>query len=99
MPTICKRGSLGTTGHGCTTVVPVKTTQSSVFVNGIPVARRGDPTRPHKIKVGRLCVGHSARINRGSSSVFVQNIPIARVGDSVDRGRMITGAPTVLAGG
>ena len=99
MAKICRNYDLGSTGHGCTSVIGVKTTQSTVFANGIPVARRGDPARPHKIKKGLFCVGHSAKVNAGSRTVFVRGIGVARIGDSYDSGRMIRGSQNVFAGG
>ena len=82
-------------------MIGVKTTQSTVFANGIPVARRGDPARPHKIfsKPKQKCIGHSARVNAGSRTVFARGIGVARIGDSYDKGRMIRGSQTVFAGG
>jgi len=99
MPSICRNYDLGATGHGCTAVIGVKTTQSTVFANSIPIARRGDPTRPHVIKKGRICVGHSARVNASSRTVFARGIGVARIGDSYDKGRMIQGSRNVFAGG
>jgi len=78
-------------------VIGVKTTQSSVFANGIPIARLGDPARPHTILIGKRCVGHPARVNAGSRTVFAQGIRVARIGDSYDRGRMIRGSPNVIS--
>ena len=99
MAKICRNYDLGSTGHKCTSVIGVKTTQSTVFANGIPVARQFDPARPHKIKKGDECVGHSARVNASSRTVFARGIGVARVGDSYDRGQMIRGSQTVFAGG
>lgn len=99
MPRLCRNRDLGTTGHGCTTRIGVKTTQNTVFANSIPVARHRDPARPHVIRVGKRCKGHRARVNRASRSVFVQGIGVARIGDSYDRGRMIQGSNNVFAGG
>jgi uncharacterized Zn-binding protein involved in type VI secretion len=99
MANISRNYDLGATGHACTSAIGVKTTQSTVFANGIPVARRGDPARPHVIRKGDKCVGHSARVNASSRTVFVRNIGVARVGDSYDRGQMIRGSQTVFAGG
>ena len=99
MPSICRNYDLGRTGHKCTSVIGVKTTQSTVFANGIPIARRGDPARPHNIFNGIECVGHSANVNRASSTVFAVGIGVARIGDSYDRGRMVRGSNNVFAGG
>ena len=98
MRKLCRDRDLGTTGHSCTSRIGVKATQKTVFANGIPVARHRDPARPHTIKRGRRCVGHSARVNRASRTVFVQGIGVARVGDSYDRGKMIRGSNNVFAG-
>jgi uncharacterized Zn-binding protein involved in type VI secretion len=76
----------------------VLATSRSVYVNGIRILRRGDPLAPHLIlKVE--CVGHSAKVNRGSPSVFAEGIPVARRGDSADRGRMIQASSNVFANG
>jgi uncharacterized Zn-binding protein involved in type VI secretion len=99
MPNICRNNDLGSTGHACTSVIGVKSTQSSVFANGIPIARLGDPARPHTIRRGKFCVGHSAKVNASSRTVFAQGIGVARIGDSYDMGRMIKGSQDIFAGG
>ena len=99
MPRLCRNFDLGSTGHGCTRRIGVRTTQSTVFANSIPVARHRDPARPHTIRIRFLCLGHRARVNRASRTVFVKGIGVARVGDSYDRGRMIQGSNNVFAGG
>ena len=99
MPSICRNYDLGKTGHKCTSQIGVKTTQSTVFANGIPVARQFDPARPHKIQDGLVCKGHSAKVNAGSRTVFARGIGVARIGDSYDKGRMIRGSQTEFAGG
>lgn len=97
---LCRDKDLGRTGHGCTTVIGTKATQSTVFANGKPISRQNDPALPHLIKRGLLCVGHrGAKINEGSSSVFCQGVPVARINDSFDRGKMIKGSNNVFAGG
>ena len=99
MPSVCRNYDLGRTGHGCSKVIGVKTTQSTVFANGITVARLRDPARPHKIPSGDGCASHNANVNRASNTVFVQGIGVARIGDSYDKGRMIRGSNNVFAGG
>ena len=98
MPSVCRNYDLGRTGHGCTSVIGVKTTQSTVFANGIPVARLRDPARPHTIGPPP-CEGHSANVNRASNTVFAVGIGVARIGDSYDGGSMIQGSNNVFAGG
>ena len=53
---------------------------------------------PHTIKIGRFCVGHRAKVNRGSNTVFVRGIPVARRGDSTDFGAMTGASFNVNAG-
>ena len=96
---VCRLGDMGKTGHLCTPMIPAKATQGSVFANGIPVNRMGDPAFPHTILVPPHCKGHGAMINKGSATVFAEGIPIARVGDSFDFGAMAQGSPNVIAGG
>tara|TARA_B100000214_G_scaffold325430_1_gene262962 strand:- start:1401 stop:1700 length:300 start_codon:yes stop_codon:yes gene_type:complete len=99
MPRISRHNDLAKTGHGCSTVAPVRASQFSVFANSKAVLRPGDKLKPHKILVGLRCVGHQAKVNRGSRTVFAQGKPVARVGDSADKGAMKQGSFTVFAGG
>lgn len=88
------------TGHLCSIIVPIQgSLQSSVYINGVNGAVVGDMLQPHKIKVGKKCLPHTAVINAGSSKVFFQGIPSARIGDSADMGSVTTGSPTVYIGG
>ena len=99
MPAVSRHRNIAATGHGCSGTAPVLATSRSVYVNGIRIARRGDPLAPHLIKIGKKCKGHSAKVNRGSPSVFAEGIPVARRGDSADFGRVIQGSPNVFANG
>tara|TARA_B100000424_G_scaffold115642_1_gene87219 strand:- start:1846 stop:2235 length:390 start_codon:yes stop_codon:yes gene_type:complete len=99
---LSRGGDKTTTGHECTKIVGCISTQRSVFANSRPVLRQGDPTKGHTILSPDdppRCIGHKAKVNRGSSSVFVESIPVARVGDSADFGALISGSFTVRAGG
>ena len=103
MPAISRdRIDRAATGHACTSSIGCVATASSVFINGIRVLRPGDRLLPHTIKFctpdGCYCIGHPAKINRGSNTVFAEGKPVARRGDSADRGRMIQGSPNVFAG-
>ncbi len=101
MPAISRdRRDLAATGHACTTKIGVKASQRTVFANNTAVLRPGDRLLPHTILVccPPKCVGHPAKVNRGSRKVFAQGIPVARKGDSADRGRMIQGSFNVFAG-
>ena len=102
MPAVSRnRRDLAATGHACTAVIGVRASQFTVFANNTAVLRPGDRLLPHTILVccPARCVGHSAKVNRGSPTVFVQGRPVARKGDSADRGRMIMGSPNVFANG
>jgi len=102
MPSLCRHGDIGSTGHKCTSKIGTISSQGTVFANGIPVSRSGDKSMKHLILVPcppfKCCVPHSSRINRGSNTVFVQGIGVARVGDSHDMGAMIRGSFNVFAG-
>ena len=101
MPAIVRDGDPTTTGHACdgTTTVTGPTGAGSVYANGIPVETQGNPTAPHTILAGDVCVPHSAVINVGSPNVFVKGIASARVGDSTDGGAIIAGSPNVFVNG
>ena len=103
MPAISRdRIDRARTGHLCTTSIGCKATASSVFINGRRALRPGDRLLPHVILVctadGCYCIGHPAKINRGSRQVFAEGKPVARRGDSADRGSMSRGSPNVFAG-
>ncbi|AOR64223.1 type VI secretion system PAAR protein [Pectobacterium wasabiae] len=77
------------TGHGSHPPTPVSAGSSTVKVDGLPLARQGDPLAPH---------GHSRNIIGGSSSVFVDGKPVARTGDGVSCGGVVIGGGTVNIG-
>ena len=99
MALISRDKDLARTGHTCTFIVPVNSSQNSVFANNIEVLRQGDRCAPHFIRKGIFCVGHFAKVNRGSRSVFAENISVARRGDSTDFGSLIRSSFNVFAGG
>ena len=101
MPAVAREGDMTSTGHGCTSTVPlvVGPFSPNVRANGIHVARVGSKTQDHTIEGEDSCVFHPAQpITSGSSSVKVNGIPLARVGDPVDAGSVIEGSPNVFAG-
>lgn len=99
MPAVARKDDPTTTGHGCDATTTVVGPSTDVFANGLGVERKGDPTAPHTIPSGPVCVPHSAVINVGSPNVYVNNIPCARVGDSTDGGAITAGSPNVFANG
>ena len=102
MPAVSRdRIDLARTGHGCTAIIGVKATQGSVFANGKPVLRPGDPCLPHTIPTccPPMCISHFAKVNMGSRSVFAVGKSVARNGDSTDFGALFQGSFNVFAGG
>ena len=89
--------------HGCTPVIPVKATQNTVFANGKPMLRPGDPLLPHTILVPCpptvCCVFHLAVVWGSSPSVFAEGRQVSRKGDGADQGFMLAGSPDVFANG
>ncbi|AIU89458.1 type VI secretion system PAAR protein [Pectobacterium odoriferum] len=77
------------TGHGSHPPTSVVAGSSTVKVDGLPLARQGDPLAPH---------GHSRIISGGSSSVFIDGKPAARTGDTVSCGGVIIGGGSVAIG-
>ncbi|WP_350327488.1 PAAR domain-containing protein [Pectobacterium aroidearum] len=77
------------TGHGSHPSTPVAVGASTVKVDGLPLARQGDPLVPH---------GHARSISSGSSSVVVEGKPAARTGDAVSCGGVVMGGGTVTIG-
>lgn len=88
------------TGHGCNGTTTVRgTLQTTVRINGIIAAVKGDVLTPHTILSGLVCVPHTAYVNAGSSTVKIAGIPAARVDDSADAGTITSGSGNVNIGG
>lgn len=77
------------TGHDSHPPTSVVAGSATVKVDGLPLARQGDPLSPH---------GHSRTISGGSSSVFVDGKPAARTGDPVSCGGVMIGGGSVTIG-
>ena len=97
MPKICREDDTFNTGHTCDATSKLATpSQTTVFVEGKLVARKGDPTDSHEILVGDTCTPHTSSIvGTCSTNVFVEGKAVARVGDAVDAGSMTSGASDV----
>ena len=67
----------------------------NVFIDGIPVARVGDPLAPHDKPHNPA---HPRKIASGSTTVFVNGKPLAITGGAVDCGGVIIGSGTVVVG-
>ena len=68
---------------------------STVFIDGLPAARQGDPLTPHDKPKHPP---HPRKIARGSSTVFIDGLPAARTGDAIDCGGVVIGGGTVNIG-
>ena len=100
MPAVSSKGDSLSTGHACVSTTTLDTPgQSSVFANGILVARIGDPTVAHPNPPVPICPNHVATVNAGSPNVYVVGIKVGRIGDSADAGAMISGSGNVFANG
>lgn len=97
MPAAARHSDSNSTGHGCTAVSSLNIPNRGVYVNGRPLARQGDSTVVHSIKVGKSCVPHTDTISSSSGSVFLGGIGAARLGDSCG-GAIISGSSNVFIG-
>jgi len=71
---------------------------ATVFIDGRPAARKGDPVSMHLKPGAPLCNPHAPAIAGGSRSVFVDGRPLARVGDAVSGCTSIAqGSGTVIS--
>ncbi|MGR5285085.1 PAAR domain-containing protein [Vibrio maritimus] len=69
---------------------PVAAGSSSITINGMPAARKGDKL---------ICVGPPDTIKEGSSSVFIDGKPAARMGDGTAHGgQIVAGSGNVFIG-
>lgn len=100
MPAICRKGDTLTTGHICVATTTLDTPgQSTVFANGILVARKTDKTVSHAFPPQPPCAPHVAQVNVGSSTVYCEGQQVARIDDSADAGVMISGSGDIFVGG
>ena len=100
MPQICRVGDSLSTGHACTgiTTIASSNTNNTVRANGIPIIVVGAPTVSHTFPPVPICPAHVANLNAGSSTVRVNGISVGRITDSADAGAMISGSLNVSAG-
>ena len=100
MPAVVRKGDSLSTGHVCTGTTTLDTPkQSTVYANGILIARVGDPTVSHPAPPLPPCPNHVANVNAGSPNVYVAGIKVGRIGDSADAGKMTSGSSDVFANG
>ncbi|MEB7938431.1 type VI secretion system PAAR protein [Escherichia whittamii] len=82
MPLAAKLTDKGTRHDGYYETV-ITAGSSTVFIDGLPAARQGDPLTPHDKPKHPP---HPRKIARGSSTVFIDGLPAARTGDAIDCG-------------
>ena len=104
MPAICRVGDLALTGHLCSLVTKIATsnTDGTVFANNKKVIVNGAKTQIHLVPIPftDICIPHTDKLNEGSPNVFVNGIGVGRVGDRVELlGRMLEGSPDVFVNG
>ena len=98
MSAVARIGDPFSTGHPCDGMSTIAAGSSTVYANGIPVARRGDASASHNQLVGGVCVPHTVAIAGGSGTVSTNGIALARVGDGIDAGAISGGSGDVFAG-
>ncbi len=74
---------------------PVIAASSSVYADGIGLARVGDDLMPHDKPKNPV---HPRKISSGSSTVFIDGKPAVRTGDAVDCGGVLIGGGSVTIG-
>jgi len=101
MPAVSREGDTLTTGHICVSTTTLATPgQSSVFANGILVARITDPTVTHLFPPNvPPCGTHASTVKQGSGTVNIAGRKCAREGDAADAGALTSGSGNVNAGG
>jgi uncharacterized Zn-binding protein involved in type VI secretion len=72
---------------------------STVFVNGIPAARTGDPYGPPHVHFPLPHPEHPVFCGQGSATVFIEGKPVYRIGDpTACGGEQAGGSGDVFAG-
>lgn len=92
MPGIARLGNDLNSGHILIDATPCVAGSPTVFCNGVPVARVGDPWAPHVLHVPLSLTG--------STTVFANGLGVTRIGDLTDCGTtIITGSIDTMCGG
>lgn len=94
MPVAAKLGDKGTEHNGYHETV-ITAASPTVFVDGVPAARLGDPLTAHS-KLDHP--PHPRKIATGSATVFIDGLPAARAGDAIDCGGVVESVGTVNIG-
>lgn len=94
MPTAARLSDKGTQHDGYYETAIIAGS-SSVFIDGMPAARQGDPLTPHSKPDHPP---HPRKIAGGSATVFIDGKPASRTGDAIDCGGVVIGGGTVNIG-
>ncbi|RJG37160.1 type VI secretion system PAAR protein [Motilimonas pumila] len=94
MGNAAKLGDIGT-AHDGFPPTPITAGSGTVKVDGIPLARKGDPLAPHSKPKHPP---HGRSISGGSGTVFADGKPVAKTGDGVSCGGVVIGGGTVNVG-
>jgi uncharacterized Zn-binding protein involved in type VI secretion len=95
MPLAAKLNDQGTE-HDSFHATPITAGSATVFIDGLPAARLGDPLVEHNAPPDHP--PHPRAISSGSGTVFFDGIPAARTGDSISCGGVVIGSGTVNIG-
>jgi len=100
VPAVCRVEDSLTTGHACTgvTTIASSNTNNTVRANGIPIIVVGAPTVSHPAPPAPPCPPHVRFLNEGSTTVRINGISVGRVGDNADAGEMISGSSNIFIG-
>src|SRR5210317_284978 len=100
MPAVCRVGDSLSTGHACTgvTTIASSNTDGIVKADGINIIVVGAPTVSHAAPPIPPCPPHVRFLNVGSSTVKINSIAVGRIGDSADAGAMTSGSSNVFVG-
>ena len=92
MPTAARLSDKGTQHDGYYEIAIIAGS-STVFIDGLPAARQGDPLTPHAKPEHPP---HPRKIAGGSATVIIDSKPADRTGDAIDCGDVVIGGGTVI---
>jgi len=91
---VCPVGPSSLTGP-----IPIASGAGSVFVNGIPVARTGDPYSAPHVHIPLPHPTHGVTCGQGSGSVYAEGASVYRIGDpTACGGTQVGGSGNVIVG-
>lgn len=91
-----REGDSLTTGHICATTTTLDTPgQGDVYIEGVLVARKGDPTVSHPFPPSPPCAPHVATVGHGSPNVYVHGKKVGYITGPADLGAMTSANGTV----